>query len=147
MIRYTDDFNEPVALILQQACEMGLEGIVSKRRNAPYRSGRPTTSSRPNAAASRNSSSPATAGAARAERHESSRCKRMANFATPAGVGTGYTQKMAHDLFSGCTVAYRKAAGELPADERRKDVVWVSPELVIEAFAGMTMAGYSAGFV
>ena len=31
---------------------------------------------------------------------------------------------------------------ELPADERRKDVVWVKPELVVEAeFAGVTHGG------
>ena len=27
-------------VILRHACDMGLEGIVSKRRSAPYRSGR-----------------------------------------------------------------------------------------------------------
>jgi bifunctional non-homologous end joining protein LigD len=27
-------------LVFQHACKMGLEGIVSKRRNSPYRSGR-----------------------------------------------------------------------------------------------------------
>ena len=27
-------------LVFQHACELGLEGIVSKRRNSPYRSGR-----------------------------------------------------------------------------------------------------------
>jgi bifunctional non-homologous end joining protein LigD len=31
--------DEDGPLIFQQACEMGLEGIVSKRLNAPYRSG------------------------------------------------------------------------------------------------------------
>ena len=39
-IRYTDYFDEGGPLILKKACEMGLEGIISKRRNAPYRSGR-----------------------------------------------------------------------------------------------------------
>ena len=40
VIRFTDHFNERGSLILDKACEMGLEGIISKRRNAPYRSGR-----------------------------------------------------------------------------------------------------------
>jgi hypothetical protein len=30
-------------MILQQTCKMGLEGIVSKRPSAPYRSGRRAT--------------------------------------------------------------------------------------------------------
>jgi bifunctional non-homologous end joining protein LigD len=32
--------NEDGAAIFQQACKLGLEGIVSKRLSAPYRSGR-----------------------------------------------------------------------------------------------------------
>jgi bifunctional non-homologous end joining protein LigD len=28
------------ALVFEHACRLGLEGIVSKRRNSPYRSGR-----------------------------------------------------------------------------------------------------------
>jgi bifunctional non-homologous end joining protein LigD len=34
------------AIIFQNACKLGLEGIVSKRRNLPYRSGRSRTGSR-----------------------------------------------------------------------------------------------------
>jgi bifunctional non-homologous end joining protein LigD len=34
--------NEDGATIFRQACRMGLEGIVSKRLSAPYRSGRST---------------------------------------------------------------------------------------------------------
>jgi bifunctional non-homologous end joining protein LigD len=34
--------DEDGATIFQQACKMGLEGIVSKRPSAPYRSGRST---------------------------------------------------------------------------------------------------------
>jgi hypothetical protein len=34
------------ATIFQRACKLGLEGIVSKRLSAPYRSGRPGTGSR-----------------------------------------------------------------------------------------------------
>ena len=39
-IRYTEHFDEDGQIIFKHACEMGLEGIVSKRRDAPYRSGR-----------------------------------------------------------------------------------------------------------
>ena len=40
VIRYTDHFDEDGPLIYRHACDMGLEGIVSKRRDATYRSGR-----------------------------------------------------------------------------------------------------------
>jgi bifunctional non-homologous end joining protein LigD len=35
---HMDDTDGP--LVIQHACKMGLEGIVSKRRDSPYRSGR-----------------------------------------------------------------------------------------------------------
>lgn len=39
-LRFSEHFNEPGQVMLQHACRMGLEGIVSKRADAPYRSGR-----------------------------------------------------------------------------------------------------------
>jgi bifunctional non-homologous end joining protein LigD len=37
---YSDHFEEGGKALFRRACEMGLEGIVSKKRDAPYRSGR-----------------------------------------------------------------------------------------------------------
>ena len=39
-IRFVEDFEEPGDSVLKSACRMSLEGIVSKRLDAPYRSGR-----------------------------------------------------------------------------------------------------------
>jgi bifunctional non-homologous end joining protein LigD len=39
-VRYSEHFEEDGATMLAHACRMGLEGIISKRRNEPYRSGR-----------------------------------------------------------------------------------------------------------
>ena len=39
-VRFSDHFTEPGKVMLQHACRMGLEGVVSKRADAPYRSGR-----------------------------------------------------------------------------------------------------------
>jgi bifunctional non-homologous end joining protein LigD len=39
-IRYGDHVEGPGAAVLEQACAMGLEGIVCKRADAPYRAGR-----------------------------------------------------------------------------------------------------------
>ena len=39
-VRFSDHFTEPGGVMLKHACRMGLEGVVSKRADAPYRSGR-----------------------------------------------------------------------------------------------------------
>lgn len=39
-VRYSEDIAQGGTTLLNHACRMGLEGIVSKRRDAPYRSGR-----------------------------------------------------------------------------------------------------------
>ena len=39
-LRFSDHFEENGALVLRHVCRMSLEGIVSKLRDAPYRSGR-----------------------------------------------------------------------------------------------------------
>lgn len=39
-LRYSEHFVEPGQTMLKHACRMGLEGVVSKRADAPYRSGR-----------------------------------------------------------------------------------------------------------
>ena len=58
-------------------------------------------------------------------------------------VGTGYTQKTARELWKRLDpLRTEQRPIELPADERRKDVIWVKPKLVIEAeFAGVTHGG------
>ncbi len=40
ILRFSDHFDESGALVLRHACRLGLEGVVSKLRDSPYRSGR-----------------------------------------------------------------------------------------------------------
>ncbi|WP_027055560.1 DNA ligase D [Mesorhizobium erdmanii] len=42
-VRFSDHFFDPGKIMLEHACRMGLEGVVSKRADAPYRSGRGPT--------------------------------------------------------------------------------------------------------
>lgn len=42
LIRYVDHIEGDGEVVLAHACKLGLEGIVSKRADAPYRSGRST---------------------------------------------------------------------------------------------------------
>ncbi len=58
-------------------------------------------------------------------------------------VGTGYTRETARDLWKRLEpLRIGKPPVALPPDERRKDVVWVKPQMVIEAeFRGITHDG------
>ena len=40
VVKYLDHLSDPGEAVLKSACRMKLEGIVSKRANAPYQSGR-----------------------------------------------------------------------------------------------------------
>ncbi|WP_371884286.1 hypothetical protein [Caballeronia sp. S22] len=42
LLRFSDDFAEDPVSFVASACKMQLEGIIGKRANAPYRSGRST---------------------------------------------------------------------------------------------------------
>jgi len=146
VIRYTDDFAEAGPLILRHACEMGLEGIVSKRRDAPYRSGRTDNFVKSKCHGRQEfivvGYAPSTAlpnaiGALTVAVHENGALRYAGR------IGTGYTQKMARDLFTRLqALRTDRRPLALPPDERRKDVVWVEPKLVVEAeFAGVTHGG------
>ena len=145
-IRYTDHFDDGGPLILKKACEMGLEGLVSKRGNAPYRSGRTDNFIKTKchgrqefvvAGYTPATSMPKAIGALTVAVHENGELRYAGR------VGTGYTQKLARELFKRLEPLRTDARPvELPADERRKDVVWVRPQLVVEAeFAGVTHGG------
>jgi bifunctional non-homologous end joining protein LigD len=145
-IRYADHFEEGGPLILAKACEMGLEGIISKRRNAPYRSGRTDNFIKTKchgrqefvvAGFTPSTALPRAVGALTVAVHENGELRYAGR------VGTGYTQKMAHELWKRLDrLRTDRRPVELPADERRKDVVWVKPELVVEVeFAGVTHGG------
>jgi bifunctional non-homologous end joining protein LigD len=146
VIRYAEDFDDAGPVILRHACEMGLEGIVSKRRSAPYRSGRTDNFVKTKCHGREEfvvaGYTPATAmpraiGALTVATHENGELRYAGR------VGTGYTQKMAHDLFKRLEpLRVDRRPIELPPDERRKDVIWVEPKIVVEAeFAGVTHGG------
>jgi bifunctional non-homologous end joining protein LigD len=145
-IRYAGHFDEPGPLILKHACAMGLEGIVSKRRNAPYRSGRTDNFVKSKchgrqefvvAGFSRSTAASNAIGALIVAVYENGELRYAGR------VGTGFTHKMASDLYKRLDALRTvRPPVALPADETRKDVIWVNPELVIEAeFAGVTHGG------
>src|ERR1700733_11926004 len=146
LIRYVDDFDGDGPAIFKSACEMHLEGIISKLRDAPYQSGRSTNFIKIKchneqefvvAGFSPSAAMPKAVGALIAAFHEHGRLRYAGR------IGTGYTRETARDLWKHLEpLRVDKSPVALPPDERRKDVVWVKPQMVIEAeFRGITLVG------
>jgi bifunctional non-homologous end joining protein LigD len=125
---------------------MKLEGIVSKLRAAPYRSGRSENFIKIKCHNAQEfvvaGFTPSTAmanavGALTVAFHEGGKLRYAGR------VGTGYTHATARDLW-GRLSALRsdRPPLALPKDERRKNVIWVKPQLVVEAeYRGVTHDG------
>jgi bifunctional non-homologous end joining protein LigD len=145
-VRYADHFDEPGSVIFKHACEMGLEGIVSKLRDAPYRPGRSENFIKVKCHNAQEfvvvGFTPATAmpnavGALTVAFHDDGELRYAGR------VGTGYTHETARDLWRRLkALKIDRPPVNLPKDERRKNVIWVRPELVVETeFRGLTHDG------
>ncbi|HMG79467.1 MAG TPA: DNA ligase D [Xanthobacteraceae bacterium] len=142
-IRYAEHFTEDGSVILKHACGLNLEGIVSKRKDAPYRSGRSENFIKSKchdaqefvvAGYSPASTDPHAVGALTVAVHDNGELRYAGR------VGTGYTHKTARELWRRLkSLKIDKPPLTLPQDERRKDVIWVKPRLVIEVeYRGVT---------
>jgi bifunctional non-homologous end joining protein LigD len=134
-LRYSEHFVEPGQTMLRHACRMGLEGVISKRADVPYRSGRGRDWIKSKCTLRQefviagyvpSKGSGRELGSVVAAYHEHDRLR-------PAGrVGTGFTRKSAAalkdrlDRIKAASSALEGAAG------RERGVVWVRPELVAE---------------
>jgi bifunctional non-homologous end joining protein LigD len=144
LIRYVDHFEAPANAVLESACRMNLEGIISKRVDAPYRSGR---------------SGDWTKAKCRAGHevviggwtHESGQLRSLLvgvhrnSHLVPVGrVGTGFSRDKAQMLMQRLEPL---ASDQSPftgpnAPRGGRDVQWVKPQLVAEIeFAGWTGSG------
>jgi bifunctional non-homologous end joining protein LigD len=144
-VRLSEQFVEPGAVMLAHTCRLGLEGVVSKRLDAPYRSGRsqswlkakctqrqefviagyvPSTASRE------------AVGSLVVGYREGDRL-------VPAGrVGTGFTRRSAADLKRRLDAVKASRSPYEGKAARERGVVWVRPELVAEVeFASWTDGG------
>jgi bifunctional non-homologous end joining protein LigD len=143
-LRLSEHLESDGPAMVRNACRMGLEGVISKRRSRPYRSGRN-------------------------EDWLKSKCTERQEFVIAGYVpstavkraigslvlgyydkgrliyagrtGTGFTAELARDLFKrldALKIAEPPFAGKLAADQRR-GAVWVKPELIGEVeFRGWT---------
>ncbi|MFC5067554.1 DNA ligase D [Flaviflagellibacter deserti] len=146
-LRYSEHIESDGEAMIRHACRLGLEGIICKRADAPYRSGRGdqwlkvkcTQRSEFVIAGYVPSTASAKAiGSLVMGYYDKGKLIHIGR------VGTGYTQTVARDLWK--VLDERKAdaspfAAKLSADERR-GVVWARPELVAEIeFRGWTHDG------
>ncbi|AMJ61921.1 DNA ligase D [Bosea sp. PAMC 26642] len=138
-LRYSEHFREPGQTMLRHACRMGLEGVISKRADAPYRSGRGRDWVKSKCSQRQefviagyvpSKGSGRELGSILAAYHED-------GILRPAGrVGTGFTRKSAAvlkgklDALKTVSSSFEGAAG------REKGIVWVEPELVAEVEFG-----------
>jgi bifunctional non-homologous end joining protein LigD len=147
-LRYSAHFDEDGARVLQHACRLGLEGIVSKLRDAPYRSGRSGSWVKSKCAARQEfvvaGYVPSTAarqaiGSLALGVYEDGKLRHVGR------VGTGYTAAVARQLFhklSGMRTASTPFANRLTSAEARQ-LQFVRPELVAEVeFGGWTGDGH-----
>ena len=145
-IRYAEHFDEDGPVIFKHACDMNLEGIVSKLRDAPYRSGRSENFVKTKchnaqefvvAGFSPSNAMPNAVGALTVAFHDDGKLRYAGR------VGTGYTRKIARDLWKRLEpLRIDRPPVTLPKDERRKNVIWVKPQLVVETeFRGVTHDG------
>ena len=145
---YSEHFEGSGEVVLRHACQMSLEGIVSKRKDAPYRSGRSDTFIKTKCASAQefvvggyvpSTVLPRAIGALVAGYYD------RGHLVYAGRIGTGYTRAVARDLRERLHPLERVAPpfDRIPPEEaRRRDVLWVEPRTVIEAqFRGWTADG------
>ncbi|MBV9395062.1 MAG: DNA ligase D, partial [Methylobacteriaceae bacterium] len=147
-IRYSNDFDVGGDRLLQHVCRLGAEGIVSKRADEPYRSGRAKGWLKAKCADRQefviagyvpSTTSPKAIGSLIAAYHDD-----KGRLMHAGRVGTGYSMKVAQQLFKLLDpdrVAKPPFPDPLPSEARR-DARFVEPKRVMEvAFRGWTAGG------
>jgi bifunctional non-homologous end joining protein LigD len=145
-IRYAEHFDADGPRLLKHACELGLEGVVSKRRDAAYSSGRTENLVKSKchdeqelvvAGFSPSIAMPSAIGALTVGYYDDGELRYAGR------VGTGYNHATARDLWRRLQkLRTDRPPLTVPKTERRKDVIWVRPQLVAEIeFRGITHDG------
>ncbi|MGB9368984.1 MAG: DNA ligase D [Xanthobacteraceae bacterium] len=148
VIRYSDHFAIPGPEMMQHARKLKIEGVISKRHDAPYRSGRSDDWIKAKVHANQEfvivgyKDATHLKGAIGALVLGYQKSGKL----TYAGrSGTGYTVQVARDLWKKLQPLRRDAPafGKLPEEERGRKGIWVEPKIVAEVeFAGFTAQGH-----
>ncbi len=138
IIRYSEDFDDQGPLLLDHACRLSLEGVVSKRRDAAYHSGRAGDWIKTKcmnaqefviAGYKNSAATPRAIGSLILAYYDQGKLRYAGRS------GTGYTQQQAQDMWKKFQ-KYRITAcpfDRVPAEEAKsRGAVWLRPELVAE---------------
>jgi bifunctional non-homologous end joining protein LigD len=148
IVRYSEHFETTGSQMLEHACSLGLEGVISKLRDAPYRSGRSEAWIKAKCGQNQElviigykdaSHLKGAIGALVLGYYDDGELKYAGRS------GTGYSMETARDLWKKLQPLRRDtpAFGKLPAEERGRKGIWVEPKLVAEVtFAGFTAQGH-----
>jgi bifunctional non-homologous end joining protein LigD len=143
-LKYVEHLAEPGDAVLQSACRLNLEGIISKSANASYQSGRTDTWLKSKCRAGHEVVIGGWSGSSRNLRSLLVGVYRGDHLVHTGRVGTGFNQRNTGGLLQKLVslAADKSPFGGKGAPRRAKDVTWVSPMLVAEIeFAGWTGDG------
>jgi bifunctional non-homologous end joining protein LigD len=143
-IRFVSHLQSRGDTVLESACKMGLEGIVSKRLDAPYSSGRGDSWRKAKCRAGHEVVLGGWTSEGGALRSLLAGVNRDGHLVYVGRVGTGYTRKTVQELqprLEALTVD-QSPFGGANAPPKQSDVRWLQPKLVAEIeFAGWTGSG------
>src|SRR5215212_9561341 len=143
-IRYVEHFESGGDAILKSACKLSLEGIVSKKLSAPYRSGRTGNWTKAKCRAGHEVVLGGWKTTNGKFRSLMAGVNRGDHLAFVGMVGTGFGKDKVKRIMPALTAAAsdKNPFGGKDAPRKTKDVHWLKPELVAEIeFAGFTDAG------
>ncbi len=144
LIRYVEHFETGGDAVLQSACKLSLEGIVSKKLSAPYRSGRSEDWTKAKCRAGHEVVLGGWKTTNGKFRSLMAGVNRGDHLAFVGIVGTGFGKDKVKRIMPALKAAAsdRSPFGGSNAPRKTRDIHWLKPELVAEIeFAGFTDAG------
>src|SRR6266403_2259340 len=144
LIRYVEHFETGGDAILQSACKLSLEGIVSKKLSAPYHSGRSENWTKAKCRAGHEVVLGGWKTTNGKFRSLMAGVNRGGHLAFVGMVGTGFGQDKVKRIMPALKAAAsdKSPFGGKDAPRKTRDVHWLKPELVAEVeFAGWTDGG------
>jgi bifunctional non-homologous end joining protein LigD len=143
-IKYVEHLAEPGDAVLKSACNLNLEGIISKRASAPYQSGRTESWMKAKCRGGHEVVIGGWSGSAASLRSLVVGVYRGDHLVHTGKVGTGFNARNAGGLLKKLNTLKTSESpfGGKNAPRRGKDWTWVKPKLVAEIeFAGFTADG------
>ncbi len=135
VIRYSEHFEQAGETMLSHACRMGLEGVISKQIDAPYRSGRSLDWIKSKCTLRQEFiilGYLTSAATGRGLRSIIVGYRKNDKLVHAGRVGTGFSTKAGDDLKRKLDKIKAKSPAVAGLEKKEKDAVWVRPDLVAE---------------